>query len=57
MEFCKSLKAKSHYKRIMKTAWMKAREDVFNSLEGTLKKLKLKVKTGDLDNSIEVFLP
>ncbi|HIK00428.1 TPA: arginine--tRNA ligase [archaeon] len=37
----------------MKTAWMKAREDVFNSLEGTLKKLKLKVKTGDLDNSIE----
>ncbi len=37
----------------MKTVWLQAREDVFNSLEGTLKKLKLKVKIDELENSIE----
>ncbi len=37
----------------METAWFRARKDVYESLEDTLKKLKLKVKPEDLANSIE----
>jgi len=37
----------------MKTAWLNVKDDVFKSLEATLKKLKLKVKPEELLKSIE----